>query len=342
MSEHCHLDFIFSPAPIEAGFGEHQLPQNDHIRWMSVKTFRPFGEKIGLIQRGLVSYMIHNHPDAVIIFANPRYLSYWFVLLAGKFLNIPIYSRGHGLYKKEKISLFYRIMYGSMIQLSKKYLCYTDSVKDSLLPLVKDPNKLAVDYNTLYNNYPVYPQEKTGQEKGIFFIGRLRPRCGIEELIASIQSLREDSLLEIDLHIIGDGILGEWVRKQVKAYPWIFYHGMVYTDREIQTISRNCRCGVFPGDAGLSVVHMMSLSLPPLTHDTMYTHMGPEPSYIQPGVNGWFYGPSSPSKTLSEAISVLIMLTPENMKKFQKNAFDTFQNLSMPPFHERLWALIDY
>lgn len=341
MSNYCHLDFIYSPAPIEAGFGEHQLPQNDHIRWQSVKTFRPFGKSFGVIQQGLISYMVHNRPDAIIIFANPRYLSYWSVLIAGKFLHIPIYSRGHGLYKKKKISIGYKIMYSLMINLSKKYLCYTESVKDSLLPLVKDPDKLVVDYNTLYNDYPVYPKEKTGQEKGILFIGRLRPRCGIEELIAAIKTLRSTGSINLGLHIIGDGILGDWVREQSKENTWISYHGMVYEDREIQEISRECRFGVFPGDAGLSVVHMMSLSLPPLTHDTMYTHMGPEPSYIQSGVNGWLYSKSSPTKTLSSVISDLAGIPPAEMKIFQNNAFETYLKLSTPPFHERIWALLN-
>jgi glycosyltransferase involved in cell wall biosynthesis len=341
LSEHCYLDYIYSPAPTEAGFGEHQLPQNEHIRWLSVNTLSPFGKNFGLFQRGLVSYMVHNRPDAVIIFANPRYLSYWFVLIAGKILHIPIYSRGHGVYKKVKLNVAYKVMYSLMIGLSEKYICYTESVKDSLLPLTKNPAKLVVEYNTLYNDYPVYPQEKTGQEKGILFIGRLRQRCGIEELIAALRNLRAGGEFDLDLHIIGDGVLGDWVRKTSKDEAWIHYHGMVYEDRKIQEISCACRFGVFPGDAGLSVVHMMSLSLPPLTHDTMHTHMGPEPSYIQSGINGWFYDRTSKTKTLSSVISDLAWIPPAKMKNFQNNAFETYQKLSTPPHHERIWAILN-
>jgi len=339
LSEHCDLDFIYSPSPPEAGFGEHQLPQNEHLRWIPVKLSTPFGKKVSLYQHGLVSYMVHNRPDAVIIWANPRCISTWFVLLAGKILRIPIYSRGHGLYKKVKISLGYKLMYSLLISLSKKYICYTDSVKESLLPLVKNPDKLVVDYNTLYNDYPIYPEEKTAQEKGILFIGRLRARCGIEELIEMIKFLKSKYSFNLDLHIIGDGILGEWVREKSKENDWIIYHGMIYDDREIQKISRECRFGVFPGTAGLSVVHMMSLSLPPLTHDYMYAH-GPEPSYIQPGVNGWFYNKFN-HEALSSAILDISRIPVSDMKIYQKNAFETYQKLRTPPLHERLWSIVN-
>ena len=341
LSEKCDLDFIYSAAAPEEGFGEHQLPQNEHIRWLPVKLLTPFGKKVGQFQSGLVSYLAHGRPDAVIIFANPRYISYWLVLIAGKIMHIPIYSRGHGLYKKVKVSMGYKILYSTMINLSEKYLCYTDSVRDTLLPLVKNPDKLAVDYNTQYNEFPVPPQEKTGQEKGILFIGRLRERCGIEELIAAVRGLRAGGTFDLDLHIIGDGVLGNWVRERSKDDAWIHYHGMVYEDRQIQEISRECRFGVFPGDAGLSVVHMMSLSLPPLTHNYMYTHMGPEPSYIRSGENGWFYDKLSTTQTLSSVIADLAKIPPAEMQLMQTHAFQTYQKLSDPPFHERLWLILN-
>ena len=38
--------------------------------------------------------------------------------------------------------------------------------------------------------------------------------------------------------------------------------------------------GVYPGDAGLSVVTYLALGLPVVVHDDLYKHMGPEPSYV--------------------------------------------------------------
>jgi len=342
LSKKANVDFISSPAAQEEGWGKHQLPTNDHIRWMDVKHITPFGNRFGQFQTGLVRYMLRDKPDAVIIFANPRFLSYWAVLFAGKILRIPVYSRGHGLYKKVKLTTSYRIMYSLMINLSEKYLCYTDSVKDTLLPLVKNPDKLAVDYNTQYNDYPVHSEEKTGKEKGILFIGRLRPRCEIENLVAVMQNLRSTQPgFDLELHIVGDGVLGNWARETAKENLWIHYHGMVYEDRQIQEISRACRFGVFPGDAGLSVVHMMSLSLPPMTHNYMYTHMGPEPSYIRHGENGWFYNRDTSIQSLETAVAGLAKISPEEMKGYQKRAFETYLQLAEPPFHERLWKILN-
>ena len=338
LSRHCKLDFIYSPTAPEAGFGEHSLPKNENLRWIPVKMTAPFGRKISLFQKGLVTYMLKNRPDAVIIWANPRCISTWFVLLAGKILRIPIYSRGHGLYKKTKLTFGFKFMYSLIIRLSKKYICYTESVRESLMPLTKNTQKLVVDYNTLYNDYPVKPEEKSGSEKGILFIGRLRALCGVQALINSIVQLNQDPSFAIDLHIIGDGIEGNWVREKAQNYSWIHYHGMIYDDAKIQEISRLCRIGVFPGTAGLSVVHMMSLSLPPLTHNHMHAH-GPEPSYIKDDLNGWFFDKSNP-QALTTAISTIWEKTLADMQSYQKNAFLTYKKLNEPPLHERLWSII--
>ncbi|MBN2395432.1 MAG: glycosyltransferase family 4 protein [Candidatus Atribacteria bacterium] len=283
--------------------------------------------------------MVNNRPDAVIIWANPRSISTWFVLLAGKLLRIPVYSRGHGLYKKTKITPGFKLMYSLIIGLSKKYICYTESVRDSLIPLTKRPEKLEVDYNTLYNNFPVMPEEKSANESGILFIGRLRALCGIKELINAIEAINQDPSFGIDLHIIGDGIEGNWVREQAQRFSWIHYHGMIYDDQNIQEISRFCRIGVFPGTAGLSVVHMMSLSLPPLTHDYMHAH-GPEPSYIKDSVNGWFFDKFNP-QALQLAIARIWKFTVPEMREYQKNAYMTYESLNYPPLHERLWTILN-
>ena len=77
-------------------------------------------------------------------------------------------------------------MYWSIRKFSTKYICYTQSVKESLLSIFPNEDYLAVDNNTIYNPYSVQPMAKTGREKGILFIGRLRQNCGIELLIKTV------------------------------------------------------------------------------------------------------------------------------------------------------------
>ena len=51
------------------------------------------------------------------------------------------------------------------------------------MPLVPDHAKLVVDYNTLLNEFPVLSDTRNGGEPGVFYIGRIRPGCGVDDLI---------------------------------------------------------------------------------------------------------------------------------------------------------------
>jgi len=335
MAEGCKLDVVYSPAPIKAGFGEHKLFNHPNITWTKLRTIFPFGKYFGMYQMGIIIHILKFRPDIIVIFSNPRYLSFWFILFLGKILKIEVYPRGHGLVKKKKPSKLIKLVYRIIIGLSTKYLCYTVSVKDSLSNIAKE-ELLLVDNNTLYNSLPVIPKEKTGCESGIFFIGRLRERCGVEELINAISILRLQRRNNIELHIIGDGPLSDIVVSKTLENQWIHYYGQIFDDSKINEISKMCRIGCYPGDMGLSAVHMFSLSLPPVTHNFMHEHMGPEPSYIQDGKNGFFYSPKLDITALVGTLSNIWSLPPEEIYTIQKNAYLTFVHLSTPPFHTRI------
>lgn len=333
------LDVIYSSDSIELGFGEHDLFSHPNINWIELKTIYPFREIFGMYQSGLTKYIFSNRPDAIITFANPRYISFWLVLFMGKILKIDVYSRGHGLIKKEHPNIFQKISFWVICKLSTKYICYTESVKDSLHGLARQKS-LVVDYNTLYNDYPVKPNEKTGKENGILFIGRLRTRCGIDILIDALNIIREEQRADIQLHVIGDGPQSKYVESKLENYRWINYYGAIFNDEKISEISRQCRFGCYPGEIGLSVVHMFSFSLPLITHDCFYIH-GPEASYVKDGKNGFFYTPILNTNSLVATINKMLQLPIDQITNMQKEAFQTYQELSTPPFHVRVMNIID-
>ena len=96
-----------------------------------------------------------------------------------------------------------------------------------------------------------------------------------------------------------------------------------------------------PGFMGLNVVHMMSLSLPVLTHAEIKKHMGPEPEYIRHGDNGWFYGAQNDLEALKTAIVTIWQMPVETIVNLQKNAFASYQFLSTPPYHQRLLNVLE-
>jgi glycosyltransferase involved in cell wall biosynthesis len=341
MSENVSVDFIYSSISTDNGFGKFDHRDSNKLRWIEVATLYPFGKKIGMYQKGLVGHIIRTRPDAVIIFANPRYISFWFIVILGRILKIPIYPRGQGLYKKPKVGIIHKLMYSLILRLGVKYLCYTPSVYYSLLPYAPNEQALGMGYNTLYNSSPIPPTGKKGDEDGVFFIGRLRERSGIEILIQAIEYLHDKGYKNIKLHVIGGGKQSDLLKQKSQEHLWLFYHGMIFDEGQISNISKNCRLGCYAGDAGLSIVHMMSLSLPPLTHQNLAKHMGPEPSYIDHRTNGWLYEPELSVEGLAVAIEELWLLPKEDMKILQSNAFTTYQQLNDPPFHKRMLELID-
>jgi glycosyltransferase involved in cell wall biosynthesis len=187
----------------------------------------------------------------------------------------------------------------------------------------------------------VAPNRKTGEEKGIFYIGRVRPGCGVEILIQAVEQLNQHYGLNIELHIIGDGPLGDYLREKGSEFSWLRYHGKIFDQKRISDISLKCRFGCVPGFMGLNVVHMMSLSLPIVTHGKLNQHMGPEPEYIQHKKNGWLLERANDEKSLENALRGLWLISEEEAKIMQENAYKTYERLSNPPYHERLLRILE-
>ncbi len=321
------------------GFGEVAKPELPNVRYIVIPTFKPFGDKFGLIQWGIARYLFRERPDAVIISALPRYLSFWTTLFWGRLLRIPIHAHGHGLYKKERISAIYRVMTQAFLKMVSSYICYAPVVRQSFIAHGFPDHKLTVAHNSLVNRFPVQPQQKTGQERGILFIGRLRPGSNVELLLRVIDRLRRVDGLPLTLHVIGGGEQSQFLQRDTSGQPWIVFHSETYDQERIREISLNCFLGCYPGNAGLSVVHMISLSLPVITHDNLPGHQGPEPSFIRNGVSGLLYDHLNPEESLYQAIRSLA-LDPLRLGRMQQAAFDDYQCLVNPSLAARFWSIL--
>jgi len=340
LAQHCQVDLVFSPTPSGTGFGDVPPPPNSQVRYFVVPTFKPFGEQLGMIQWGVGRYIRRERPDAIMIFGNPRYLSFWTTLLWGKLLRIPVQVHGHGLYKKRHIGTFYHSMMTLLLKLATSYICYAPVVRQSFLDHGFSEQKLSVAHNSLINHFPVQPQEKRGDERGILFIGRLRSGNNVPLLVRVIERLRRVDGLPLTLHVIGTGEETQSLQADTSNLPWVVLHGEIYAHEQIREVSLNCFLGCYPGNAGLSVEHLMSLSLPVITHDDLPSHQGPEPSFIRSGVGGLLYDHSTPEESLYLAIKSLAT-DPLRLARMQKSAFEEYQHLVNPPLSARLWSIIE-
>lgn len=335
LTRHYRVDWIFSPAPVESGFGSMPITETLGLRYIENPTFRPFGRRIGMIQWGLAKYLLKEKPDAVFASANPNWLSFWTTLMLARLLGIPFYAHGHGFFKRRKIDFVRRQMMNLLLRLVTSYVAYAPLVRESLAAHGFCVEKVSVVHNSLVNSFPLPPHEKTGTERGILFVGRLRRGCNLELLARVIERIRQEHGLPLTLQVVGAGEQGPALQNELGDRPWIVFHGGTYDDERIRRISRECFLGCYPGNAGLSVVHMMSLSLPVVTHDDLSSHLGPEPGYIRDGISGVLYDHRNPEESLHGVLKSLT-LEPSRVASMQRSAFEDYQSLVNPSYAERL------
>jgi len=338
LAQYCPLDLVFSPEPEGMGFEVSPIAETQRIRCFCSPTFMPVGRAFGWIQWGVMKYMLRERPRAIFINANPRYLTFWIALLWANAAGIPAYAHGHGFYRRNRIGGAYKLMMTMMLKLVASYICYAPIVRQAFLDNGFSGAKLAVAHNSLINRFPVTPGEKTGVEQGVLFIGRLRRQSRLDLLLRVIQRIRHEDGLALRLHVVGEGEQQHELRAQAREWPWAVFHGGVYDPGQIREISRDCFAGCYPGKAGLSVVHMMSLSLPVITHDDLHAH-GPEPSFIRDGVSGWLYDWTDAEPSLYRALTALAC-DRKRVAEMRAAAFAEYQKLANPSLAERIWAII--
>ena len=162
--------------------------------------------------------------------------------------------------------------------------------------------------------------------------------CELQLLFEAMISLKERGKI-IELDVIGDG--SERVKFEKLAHELsvkVRFFGAIYDDEAISELSKKSTIGVYPGDAGLSLVHYMSLSLVPIVHDNLSKHMGPEPSYINHGINGLTFKRDD-SSSLADAID--FVMADENKKNtLSKGAYNTYCYLSKPTMANKLLGIM--
>lgn len=317
--------------------GHHDATSESFLMISSPST--PLLGKRLFYQKNVARKLITIRPDAIISFANPRYLSFWLLLIASNILKIKFYSHGQGLYSYSNPSWLRCFMYRIISKYSTKYVCYTDISRKSMIAAGIAPDKLVTVENSLELDTTVHPDQKTFDESGVLFLGRLRNGCRLEDLIKAVRKCRDNGQL-IVLHVIGSGELENLYKSNYKDVEWIHWHGAIHDHYRIAEISKLCRIGCYPGDAGLSVVHYFSLGLAPVVHRNIEEHMGPEPSYIIENKNGFLFTKSTDYYELYLSLSNIWKLSPEDLGKVSNNSYSTYMNLNNPPMGDQFVQLV--
>jgi glycosyltransferase involved in cell wall biosynthesis len=337
LAQHCRVDWIFSPAQRTAGYGRVTPPPTSSLRYIETPMRNPVGQTIGFWQAGTTRYLIHERPDVVMFSANPRSISFWMALVAGRILGIPVYAHGHGMLRRTRISWLYRQMMNLLLRLAAGYVAYSPLVRDTFAAHGFSVSKVEVAHNSMINPCPLSPSEKTGCERGVLFLGRLRLDSGMEALLGAAQRLREGGC-DIELHIVGAGEARRRLQQTCAASNWVHWYGEVYDPARIREISQACFAGCHPGAAGLSVVHMMSLSLPVLVQNRL-EHHGPEVAMVRDWNNGVRYGAGQPATGIDEALAAMLRDAPR-LRQMQNAAYSSYLDLIDPSLATRLGRIL--
>ncbi|MDD5460861.1 MAG: glycosyltransferase [Methylococcales bacterium] len=333
LAEDWDVTIVSSVPQGESGYGTPDITGSGIREHILVPEYQIFGGRL-LWQSRLIRILWHTRPDKILCAANPRNLGFWCVMLLSRMIGVQFYSWGQGMYNKLIPPRWLRYTYRILIAFSTRYICYTPSVANSL-PGLLPASKLAVVNNSIVSLEPVLPEEKTGQETGILFIGRLREGNNLSLLIDVIEQFRSQGPeFDLTLHVIGSGEELPGLMNRFGSLSWIVWYGQIYDQGEINKISRLCSIGCYPGDAGLSVVHYMALSLIPIVHDRADRHMGPEPSYVVDGVNGYTFNYSNPVSSLLEVF--IDVFGSNNRKNLMMNAWKTYMELTSPSLAKRM------
>ena len=303
------------------------------------KILKRIDFKFFYMQIGMEAFLLKYKPHKVFIAADFRCLNFWLLITLCKLLSIPVFLHGHGIHKKSKINFIYRLIFNYSLFMCAKYICYNKFVKKKLLLFNFDRKKLTFLNNSLINKHSLKPSFNRKKDE-LIFIGRLRNDTNLELLFYALQSLKNDYNIIYKLKIIGDGESRLKLVNLAKSLKInVKFLGNIYDNIKIRNICKNSCYGIYPGGAGLSVVHYMSLSLIPIVHDDIIFH-GPEVSYIKKKFNGFKFIRNNKS-SLVTILKKIYFLKQKKIFSISRNAHETYLKLNYPNFSAKLLKILD-
>jgi glycosyltransferase involved in cell wall biosynthesis len=285
-------------------------------------------------QSGILWPLLRTRPSYIFVTADLRALHFWILLFLCRITGVKIFSHGQGVYDKPRAGFIRKTLFKIVMLFSTKYVCYTNSVKKSLTNIGINSKKLMVMDNTIKNEFYVEPSHKDEFANRVLFVGRLRDGSNMELFFDALTLLKKKGI-NFTTDIVGDGSQSSHYKELAKESELdIIFHGSIYEDKKIAQLSKKAVIGVYPGDAGLSIVHYMSLSIVPIIHNDLLKHMGPEPSYIEDGVNGLLFSRNDKN---SLATNIELALNNKELSlEIATNAFRTYKKLLEPSMAEKL------
>lgn len=223
-------------------------------RWERARNVHLFGGPLYLcLQPGLVDWLEQLDPDALVLEANPRYLSSRRAIRWMHDRRRPVVGWGLGA---PGWSPLRRQMLGQLDAL----IAYSSQGAAEYRALGIPTDRIFVAPNAVTG--PPAPLDRPvpdpNQPPKLLFVGRLQPRKRVDLLLRACQALDPPPRLSI----VGDGpIRGQLERQAQRSFPAAEFHGALHGE-PLRAAFRSAELFVLPGTGGLAVQQALAHGLP--------------------------------------------------------------------------------
>ena len=221
-----------------------------------------------------ISFVKLNHDETWVLLGSVRSITSLILLLRIKIFNLPIYWWGHLFTNQSphtflgRLKLYFLKFVGNNILYSQSEV---DLAKKNKIKCISINN--SIDTRKIFQNRKKFNIRK--RRENIFIIGRNTEKFNFP-LLAELARKAEN---KFHFHWIGCEA-SELIQLCNGAdMSNITVYGHTYDEKLIGAVANKCTIGFFPGDVGLSLLHMMAYGLPICVHNSGRFHM-PEFSVV--------------------------------------------------------------
>ena len=252
--------FTGLPRPVEGIAITDQLHVANHQLGKNIHLFR--GSLYLCYQIGLLGWLKNWDPDALIVEANPRYLSTPAAVNWMRGRRRPVVGWGLGAPAPSGTpARFRRTHWISFLKQFDALIAYSQRGADEYAAFGFPCQKIFVAHNSvaLPPSFPLSPRPLTfGHQPNILFVGRLQARKRLDSLLKACAQLD----LKPRVVVVGDGPEREKLQSLAKEiYPRTEFVGARH-GTELEPHFTEADLFVLPGTGGLAIQEAMSYGLP--------------------------------------------------------------------------------
>jgi glycosyltransferase involved in cell wall biosynthesis len=269
-------------------------------------------------QGGFLDWLKKWKPGALIIEANPRYLSSYLAIRWMKQHGLPVIGWGLGSSARPGIlSGLRRILRKRFISQFAALIAYSKRGAQEYKRLGYPAQRIFIAPNAAVSRPIIDPPQRTNEyfneRPVVLFVGRLQARKKVDELIHACATLPET--LRPVLHVVGDGPERSALESlSARIYPLTKFFGALH-GRELDAQFSKADLFVLPGTGGLAIQQAMSFALPVIVGEADGTQED-----LVCAINGWClagHGEDSLIKTLQTALSDVPSLRKKGMASYR-------------------------